>query len=252
MKHFSSAILAFFFIVNFNSLCQEMNPDAGKLYNEGNSLIKSGDFQGAIDKYNKAIDIEKDYRIYYQLGVAQKKAGNLQGAKTSFEECIKLNDKFEGSHNALGGVYFSMGNYSQAITEFEKVLSLTDNGSVTKKVKKNLSLAYTKLSANELANANSVKAIEHLNKAIEYDNYDAAYLSLAQTYTDIGEWDKAITASENAIKYKSKITTGGPYYYMGIAYKGKGDNEKAKEMFMKAKNDSQYKKNAEYQLGLIN
>jgi tetratricopeptide (TPR) repeat protein len=252
MKHLSKSVVAVVLLMAFSSLAQDMNSEAGKLYNDGNGLLKAGNYQGAIEKYNSALSVEKDYRIYYQLGVAQKKAGNLQGAKSSFEECIKLNDGFEGGHNALGGVYFSKADYNQAIIEFEKVLKLTDKSNVTKKVQKNLSLAYTKLSSEEISNGNSAKAIEYLNKAVGYDNYDAAYLSLAKTYSDIGEWDKSISASENALKYKSKITSGGPYFYMGIAYKGKGENEKAKEMFQKAKTDAAYKKTAEYELSLLN
>ncbi len=144
-----------------------------------------------------------------------------------------------------------MGNYQEAIKNFEKVLTLTNNASVTKKVQKNLSLAYTKIGNDEVAQGNSQKAIEYLNKAVENDQYDAAYLSLAKLYSDLGDWDKCISASENALKYKTKITTGGPNYYMGIAYKGKGDNTKAKEMFNKAQSDPTYRKNADYQLDLL-
>ncbi len=231
---------------------QEMNVEAGKLYNEGNSLLKAGNYSGAIEKYDKALVIEKDYRIYYQKGVAQKKARNLEGAKSSFEECLKLNGNFEGGYNALGGVYFSMGNYLEAINNFEKVLSNTDKTSVQKKVKKNISLAYAKLGNQEISNGNSQKAIEYLSKSVQNSDYDAAYLSLAKLYSELGEWDKSITASENALKHRSKISTGGPHYYLGVAYKGKGDMNKAKEMFEKAKSDATYKKTAEYELGLIN
>ena len=144
-----------------------------------------------------------------------------------------------------------MGKYQEAINNFEKVLTLSNNASVKKKVQKNLSLAYTKLGTDEMGNGNSQKAIEYLNKAVENDNYDAAYLSLAKLYSELGDWDKSISASEKALKYKSKITLGGPEYYMGLAYKGKGDNTKAKEMFEKAKSDPSYRKNAEYQLDLL-
>ncbi len=230
---------------------QEMKPDAGKLYNDGNGLLKAGNFGGAIDKYDKALAIEKDYRIYYQKGVAQKKSGDLAGAKESFEECLKLKNDFEPVYNALGGVYFSMGNYNSSITNFEKVLTLTSNSSIQKKVKKNLALAYAKLGNTEIANGNTSKAIEYLNKAVENSNYDAAYLSLAKLYSELGEYDKCIAAAENALKNKSSITAGGPYYYMGIAYKGKGDNVKAVEMFKKATGDATYKKTAESELSLL-
>lgn len=245
-------LLLFILTISLISFAQEMNPEAGKLYNEGNSLLKAGNYNGAISNYDKALGIEKDYRIYYQKGVAQKKANDLNGSKASLEECIKLKNDFEPGYNALGGVYFSMGNYTEAINKFEKVLTLSNNASVTKKVKKNMSLAYTKLGNDEISKGNVQKAVEYLTKAVENDNYDAAYLSLAKLYSELGEWDKSISASESALKYKSKITSGGPYFYMGVSYKGKGDTPKAKEMFEKAKQDATYKKTAEYELSLLN
>lgn len=244
-------LLAVVLVFSSISIAQEMNADAGKLYNEGNSQLKAGNYNGAINSYDKALAIEKDYRIYYQKGVAQKKANDLNGAKTSFDECLKLNKDFEAGYNALGGVYFSMANYQEAINKFEKVLSMSDNASVKKKVKKNLSLAYAKLGNDEMSKGNASKAIENLNKSVEYDNYDAAYLSLAKLYSELGDWDKSISASENALKYKSKISVGGPYYYMGVSYKGKGDMTKAKDMFEKAKQDPTYKKTSEYELSLM-
>ncbi|RPI68235.1 MAG: hypothetical protein EHM47_14740, partial [Ignavibacteriales bacterium] len=117
--------------------------------------------------------------------------------------------------------------------------------------KKNLSLAYTKLGAQAESNGNSNQAIENYKKGAETNNYDAAYLSLAKLYTDLGNWDAAITAAENALKYRSSVGKGGPYYYMGLAYKGKGDNTKAKDMFSQAKSDATYRKTAEYELSLL-
>jgi tetratricopeptide (TPR) repeat protein len=245
-------LLIFILTMSLISFAQDMNTEAGKLYNEGNSQLKAGNYNGAISNYDKALAIEKDYRIYYQKGVAQKKSNDLNGSKASLEECIKMKNDFEPGYNALGGVYFSMGNYTEAINKFEKVLTLTNNASITKKIQKNLSLAYTKQGNDEISKGNAQKGIEYLNKAVENDKYDAAYLSLAKLYSELGEWDKCITASENALKFKSKITSGGPNFYMGVAYKGKGNNQKAKEMFEKAKQDATYKKTAEYELGLLN
>jgi tetratricopeptide (TPR) repeat protein len=253
MKKLTAFLLSFLLIFLFsNTIAQEMNPDAGKLYNEGNSMLKAGNYNGAIENYNKALEIEKDYRIFYQKGVALKKTRDLENAKLSFEESIKLKADFFNAYNALGGVYFQMGNYSESIKNFEKVLALTDNAKVQKKVKKNLSLAYSKLGNEELSNGNSEKGVENLTKAVSYNDYDAAYLSLAKIYSELGDWDNSIAASENALKFRSKITKGGPYYYMGISYKGKGDTEKAKEMFNKAKGDVTYRKTAEYELSLLN
>jgi len=232
-------------------LSQDMNPEAGKLYNEGNKMLKAGNHDGAIQQYNQALNIEKDYRIYYQKGIALKSSGNLEEAKNSFESCISMKPDFDAGYNALGGVYFSISNYQLAIKNFEKVLEISKNNSIKNKVKKNLSLAYTKLGNEAASEGNSSKAVENLTKGAEYSNYDAAYLSLAKLYTEIGEWDKAIAAAENSLKYRSSIGKGGPYYYMGVAYKGKNDLDKAKDMFSQARTDATYKKTAEYELGLL-
>ncbi len=251
-KIFVSALVAVLFMLSLISVfAQEMNPEAAKLYNAGNEKLKAGNYGAAITHYEDALKIQKDYRIYYQKGMAQRKAGKLPEAKATFEECIKLKSDFDGSYNALGGVLFSMGNLNEAISNFEKVMQISTNNSTKNTVKKNMSKAYAKLGSNEISNGNSNKAIEYLTKAVEYDNYDAAYLSLAKLYSEMGNYDKSIAASESAMKYRSTITKGGPYYYMGIAYKFKGDNVKAKEMFNNAKVDPQYKKTAEYELTLL-
>jgi tetratricopeptide (TPR) repeat protein len=240
--------LLFFLSLSVLVLAQDMKPDAGKLYNEGNALLKNGDADGAVKKYDAALNIEKDYRIYYQKGIALKKLGKLEDAKNSFEECIKLNKEFEGALNALGAVYFGMGNYQAAIDNFNKILNSSANNGVKSKVKKNISLAYAKLGNDALSGGSAEKGIEYLKKSVENDNYDAAYLSLAKVYSELGKWDESIDAAQNALKYRSKISRGGPYFYMGISYRGKGDIAKAKEMFKQAASDPTYKKTAEYEL----
>ena len=132
MKKFSVIFFGLFFLLTFSAFAQDMSVDAGKLYNEGNSLLKAGNYNGAVEKYDLALGIEKDYRILYQRGVALKKSRDLAGAKSSFEECLALNGEFAGGYNALGGVYFSLGDYNNAITNFEKVLTLTSKDKTKK------------------------------------------------------------------------------------------------------------------------
>ena len=238
-------------ILSFAGFAQEMKPEAGKLYNEGNALLKKGNVKAAVEKYNAALNIEKDYRTYYQKGVALKKDGNLDEAKVAFEESLKLKKDFEGGLNALGGVYFSMGNYTAAVDNFNKILNSNASNSIKSKVKKNISLAYAKLGNDALAGGDSNKGIEYLKKSVDNDNYDAAYLSLAKVYSEIGKYDESIAAAQNALKYRSKITKGGPYYYMGIAYKLKGDMSKAKENLKLASADPTYRRTADYELGSL-
>jgi tetratricopeptide (TPR) repeat protein len=245
------SIFLFFIFAAGNAYSQDMKPEAGKLYNEGNKMLKSGNYDGAVKLYDQALSIEKDYRTYYQKGIALKGLGNLEEAKNAFESCISMKSDFEGGYNALGSVYFSLHKYDMAATNFEKVLDISKNNSIKDKVKKNLALAYTKLGNDAEGEGKSKEAVDFLTKAVGYSNYDAAYLSLAKLYTEVGEWDKAIDAAQNALKYRSSVGKGGPYYYMGVAYKGKNDLDKAKNMFSEAKSDPTYRKSAEYELGSL-
>ena len=245
--------LVLFLLITLSStlLSQEMNAGAKQLLMVGDSLAKAQDYQKAIQTYDQALALSKDYRIYFQKSLAQKKAQDLEGAKASLEECLKLKDDFDAAYNALGIVQFSIGNFQEARINFEKFLTLSNKEETNKSVKKNLSITYYKLSVEEVTKGDTIKAIEYLNKSIEYDNYDATYFSLAKLYAANGEWDKSISAAENALKYKSKITEGGPYFYMGKSYKGKGDIQKAREMFEKSKTDPAFQKAADYELGLL-
>jgi tetratricopeptide (TPR) repeat protein len=230
---------------------QDMNPEAGKLFNEGNALLKAGNYNGAIQKYDEALSISRDYRILYQKGLALRKADKLNDAKNVLEESLQLSPNNEAALNALGGVFFAMKDYQKSIETFEKVLNVSKNNSFKEKVRKNMALAYTQLGNEAMKSGNANKAIEFLNKAVELDKYDSAFLLLAQLNVEIGNYDAAIKAAEDALKYRNKISKGGPNYYMGLAYKNKGDMNKAKEYLNIAKADPSYKSTAEYQLNLL-
>jgi tetratricopeptide (TPR) repeat protein len=55
-----------------------------------------------------------------------------------------------------------------------------------------------------VSNGNEQKGISLLQKSVEMNNYDAAYLSLAKLYSELGENEKAISAAENALKHRTE------------------------------------------------
>ncbi|HED05761.1 MAG TPA: tetratricopeptide repeat protein [Ignavibacteria bacterium] len=243
-----SYCLLFLFIATNLSIAQTMKPDAARLYNEGNKFLKEGKYQQAIGVYDKALKIQEDFRTFYQRGVALKNTGKLKEAKDSFESSIKAKPDFALAYNALGGIYFAMGKYQKAADNFQKVVDMTKNKIVKEKVQKNIAFAYAKLGDNAVSQGNPKKAITYLKKAVENSNYDAAYLSLAKIYSETGKYDSSLKAAENALKYRTTIGEGGPYYYMGVAYKKKGNIAEAKKMFDIAKKDPRYKRLAKYEL----
>ncbi|MBN2571186.1 MAG: tetratricopeptide repeat protein [Ignavibacteriales bacterium] len=251
MKNQIKLILLIFILIFTSNFAQEMDNQAAILYNEGNSLLHSGDYTGAVNKYNDALKIQNHYKILYQKGIALKKQNKNEEAITVFNSCIGANSGFDLAYNGKGGAEFSAGKYLDAVHSFEKFKSLTTSQQNKNNADLYIALAYTQLAKNTKADGNHEKAIEYLNTAVGYNKYDAAYLLMAEIYCDLGKYNDAITAADNALnnrKSNSKISKVAPYYYKGVAFRNLGNNTKAIENFELCKNDPTYGPTAKYEL----
>jgi tetratricopeptide (TPR) repeat protein len=233
----------------------EMDTEAAKLYNEGNSQKKSGNFAGALESYQKALTISKDYRIYYQLGSIYKKQRKFDKAEEALLNSLKVNPEFTSAYNSLGTTYYSWGKYDKAVENFQLFKENAGDKKLEARASKYIGLAYTKLGENALKDRNYKEAEKHFLNAVSNYNYDAAYLKLADVYVETGKYEEALKASDNAINYrdkKSKVPKGAPYFYKGMAFKGLSDNEKAKENFKIASSDKQYRDRSNHEIKYLN
>jgi len=226
----------------------EMSPETAKSYNAGNKLLKSGDYSGAILKYDAALKSSKDYRIFYQKARALRKLRKYDLAEVAFKASIKSNPDFDFAYNSLGIIYFIQGHYLKAIDSFEKFKEVTKNKIYKRKADQYIARSYTKLGAEAKANRNFKKALDYLNKAVSSANYDAAYLMLAEVNNELGHFKGTLDAAKKALKYRKSISKGGPYYYKGLAYKGLGEKKLAIKAFKAGEKDRKYKKLCEYEL----
>ncbi len=226
----------------------QSNNDAKKLYNEGNALLKSGDFEGAIGKYNAAIKIEKHEFYFYQRGLAEKKARKTDESITSFEEALKINPKFAAGYVAVGGSWFSKGEYQKAIDNYEKAIKETPT---LGPAKKGLAAALVARAAELVNNGETAGALTYTKRALENDpNFDKAHIIMAQAYNKDGKYNEAISAANEALKH-IKGPKGSAYFEMGLAYRNLGNTAKAKDAFTNAKKDPTYARNADYELKML-
>jgi tetratricopeptide (TPR) repeat protein len=232
-----------------------MDVEAARLYNEGNSQIKAGNFDGALESYQNALNISKDYRIYYQLSSVYKKQRKFDKADEALQECLKLNPDFSIAYNSLGTNYYSWGKFDKAVESFKLFKEKADDKKLQERASRYIGLAYTKLGENSLKDRNYQEAEKHLLNAVENYDYDAAYLKLADIYVETGKYEEALKAADNAINHrdiKSKVPKGAPYFYKGMAFKGLSDIEKAKENFKIASSDKQYKDRSNHEIKYLN
>ena len=247
-KHFSFYVLILLLTLGFVSQAQEMDPEAGKFFNAGNTAIKSGDYQGAIVNYDNALKTSSDHRIFYQKGLALKKLRKYDEAAEAFNKCVEANPNFAVGFNGLGGTYFSNGKYAEAAEAFIKFAELSTNEKHKQRANEYVARAYTKLGEGAKADGKQTLAIQYLQDAVKYHPFDAAYLLLAEVYVDNGKYDEALEAADKALNNRTKIPRGGPLYFKGKAFLGKNDKAKAKEAFEAGKKDRNYKDLCEYEL----
>lgn len=241
MKKLISTIGVLFLLISINAQNAEMDPEAAKAYNEGNKMLKAGNYNGAVEKYDAALQTSEDYRIYYQKGVALKKLRKFDEAIQAYQSALESNPNFGASYNGLGGIYYSQGQYQKAAEQFVQFKNSTDKDSHKRTADKYISLSYTKLGVEAKQNGDYRSAENHLLRAVENYNYDAAYLALAETYVETAQFEKALRAADNAINHRDKISRGAPYYYKGRAFQELNDNQKAIENYKIAVQDAQYR-----------
>ncbi|MBN1447638.1 MAG: tetratricopeptide repeat protein [Bacteroidetes bacterium] len=227
----------------------QSNNEAKKLFNEGNALLKSGNFEGAVTKYDAALKLEKHEFFYYQRGLAMKKARKMDEALESFKSAVGVNPKWEIGYFALAGAYFSKGDYQNALENYELALKQNPTHGPSRK---GLAAAQTARAQELLTRGETGNAIALCQKAVENDEkYDKAWVILAQAFNKDARYADAIQAAQNAIKHGNAARNGAAYFELGLAYRNQGNTAKAKDAFQKAKKDPSYARNAEYELKML-
>ena len=227
----------------------QSNNEAKQLFNEGNALLKSGNFEGAIEKYDAALKLEKHEFYYYQRGLAHKKTRDLDAALKSFESAVKINPEWAIGYVALAGAHFSNGDYQKAIENYE--MALKQNPTLGR-AKKGLAAAQTARAQQLLTQGETMGAIDLCKGAIKNDDtYDKAYVILAQAYNKESMYKEAVNAAEEALKHGKSARNGAAYFELGLAYRNLGNSAEAKKAFQNAKKDPSYARNAAYELEML-
>jgi tetratricopeptide (TPR) repeat protein len=98
---------------------------SGKDYNRGLASIHSGEYQQAINDFNKAIEIYPHFAAaYINRGGAHYKLGNHQQAINDFNKAIEIDPKLAEAYFGRGNVFFKLGSYRQTLNDYNKALEL--------------------------------------------------------------------------------------------------------------------------------
>lgn len=102
------------------------------LSQQADALFDSGDFKGAIDTYNQALERNQyDASAFVGRGMARFQLGDRDGALEDLTQALQINPSNADAYQKRGGIYMVMGKKKQAQQDFQRADSLLRGGSTS-------------------------------------------------------------------------------------------------------------------------
>ena len=118
-------LLLLLFPLFWSTLFGQQKEEAKKLIDEGIAYHDKGDYEGAIEKYNNALNLDEDN--LYALAEKAMSLMYLQKYDEAIENCQKALEKHQGN-KALKSVYVTYGNAYDGLKKPEKSLEIYNEG----------------------------------------------------------------------------------------------------------------------------
>ena len=238
--------------------------DAERYMELGYDSYKDGDYNKALEYYNKALDIQKQIlgekdpdtvasyisigRIYYVLGSYNK-------ALEYYNKALDIRKQISGErhpntaiiYNNIGGVYYVLGDYNKALEYYKKSLDIQKQVLGEKHVDTATSYKIIGAIYDDLSDYN--KALEYYNKALDirkqilgdkHPDTEVIYNNIGGIYHSLGDYNKALEYLNKSLYIQKQILgdkhpdIATSYNNIGGVYSSIGDYNKALEYLNQA------------------
>jgi Tfp pilus assembly protein PilF len=193
-------------------------------YNLGMSYDKMGQYNKALEQYDKAIALNPaSYETYSIRGYVLFEMGQFDKALEDYDRAIALNPSYFEAYNNRGIAFDEMGQYINAMKDFEKAIALNPSHF---EAYYNFGTTYGKTSQFD-------KAVEAFNRAIALNpNYAYAYGGRGLAYSHLGQYESALNDLHRALALDYNYAKA--YVDRGNLYIKTGNKELAVTDFQKA------------------
>lgn len=205
--------------------------------------------QSVVDKSSENIT-----KLSYGKSQLQYRQGNYEAAMETINQVIENNPNYAPAYYHKGLIYKKMdGNFDNALSALDEAIKVAvenNNPQIAQKARENASGELVYRANQRIQEKNYTTAIEMLNRALEYNPESAtAYLKLAETYNNRGDWDQALSNAQKALELENggRSAQAAIYFQIGTAHKGKGNYSQACDAYANAAY-GQFRANAQHQM----
>jgi len=125
-------VLTQFFVLTFpiqSTYGLDTKDTATSFYKSGKSKYYLKDYRGAIQDYNKAIELDPDHDgAFYWRGLAKGKLEDFRGAIQDYNKVIELNPKHGLAFSDMGLAKISLGQKDSGCLDLSKAWKLGSPG----------------------------------------------------------------------------------------------------------------------------
>jgi len=113
--------------------------EANGHFEKGVDYINQGDYQRAIEEFNRVISIDSEYvDAYCGIGIAYLNQKKYKEAIEAFEKATVLGPDKPIAYYLLGKAYEEIMNYEKAISAWNKFLTLRPGGKRARRLRKHI------------------------------------------------------------------------------------------------------------------
>ncbi|HEY9838245.1 MAG TPA: tetratricopeptide repeat protein [Vampirovibrionales bacterium] len=202
-----------------------LNPaNASAYYNRGFERLDIGDYQGAVEDYTRALQIDSNQpTAYNNRGLAKFQIGDFAGAIADYTRSLELNDNEAVVYFNRGFARFNQGDYTGAIGDYTE--------SILKAPEQTSAYFYRGEAYGRLGNYQ--QAAEDYTRAIQLNPQDAvAYNNRGLARYNQADYAGAIADYTEALRLKPDDAVA--YLNRGVARSAGADYHGAIEDFTQA------------------
>ncbi|HEX8978988.1 MAG TPA: tetratricopeptide repeat protein [Parasulfuritortus sp.] len=193
-------------------------------------LYSDGKYSKAISVFQQAIGYSPTstaaINAYDYMAKSYQQLGETNKAIETYKKSIVADPSLDTTHSSLANIYYSQGDYSSAVKQYEKAAKLNDSSA-------NLySLGQGYMADGQYNNA--IKTFEQVRRLAPTQPYGD--FGMGQVYAKQGQYQDAITSFQKAIKIAPQYWNA--YSEMGYALADSGQLDKAKDVVTTLNNNN--------------
>lgn len=125
MKNITHLVLLILNIILLSYGCASDIDKSEAYYKQGIAYADNGQFEMAIAKFNKAIELNPQLAdVYFSRGVIYNKLGQYERAMADEDKVLQLGAKYATTYTNRGISYFMQKQYDRAIGDFNKAIEI--------------------------------------------------------------------------------------------------------------------------------